>query len=184
MNMTFGPEEATYSTLEYAYMIKALNDGTIDELKSEPADHIMSIRNGKIPDSVIHTCPYETISLATTAAVYSIGDIIKAYSPLISPSAESYNHYETVKMLKTYGNVSVICENLDKIVNKISDIASERKDEELMVLAYAGSAQISRCYQTLLIAHRLLTIFQVVNHMIDDDMGVQKGEELNSKDTL
>ena len=89
-----------------------------------------------------------------------------------------------VKMLLTYGQVSVLCENVNKVIDRVGDFASEVEDEELLIQTAAAASLVSKCYQVLLIAHQLLSIYQVVNHMLVDDAGGQEDEGLDPKDTL
>lgn len=183
MNMRFGPEEASYSTLDYAYMLRALQYDEISTLKNEPANHIMAIRNGKISDNVIRSYPHETIELSKVAITYLTGDVIKMYSVLVDDKFQVTQEM-VVKMLLTYGQVSVLCGNIDKVIDRVGDFASEVQDEELLIQTAAAASLVSKCYQVLLIAHRLLSIYQVVNHMLVDDAGGQEDEGLNPKDTL
>ena len=183
MNMRFGPEEASYSTLDYAYMLRALQHDEISTLKNEPANHIMAIRNGKISDNVIRSCPHETIELSKVAITYLIGDVIRMYSVLIDDKFQVTQEM-VVKMLLTYGQVSVLCENVNKVIDRVGDFASEMEDEELLIQTAAAASLVSKCYQVLLIAHQLLSIYQVVNHMLVDDAGGQEDEGLDPKDTL
>ena len=183
MNMRFGPEEAIYSTLDYAYMLRALQYGEISTLKSEPANHIMAIRNGKVSDNIIRSYPYETIELSKVAITYLIGDVIKIYSVLVDDKFQ-VTHSMVVKMLLTYGEVTVLCENIDKVIDRVGDFASEMQDEELLIQTATAAGLASKCYQVLRIAYRLLSIYQVVNHMLVDDAGGQEDEGLDPKDTL
>lgn len=183
MNMRFGPEEASYSTLDYAYMLRALKYDEISTLKNEPVNHIMAIRNGKISDNVIRSCPYETIELSKVAITYLIGDVIKMYSVLVDDKFQVTQEM-VVKMLLTYGQVSVLYDNVNKVIDRVGDFASEVEDEELLIQTAVAASLTSKCYQVLLIAHRLLSIYRVVNHMLVDDAGGQEDEGLDPKDTL
>lgn len=141
--MIFGPklrqEETKYSEHDYYGGLRAVQFFD-DAARNEAIDHIRSLLSGKVPERILEGHPFESVTILKDAAITRTAYLLRKYGDL--KNDVSQNEEVITEILHLNGVATSESNRMLKVIDRLTRIAKDRDDMELLEYIYTTSDAI------------------------------------------